>query len=190
MTLEGAAATPLAALLFGSLSLENYGIPAGRPVVAIASGRNIDTILLSQMGDKHGGGRWRRMKDEFEDLRSKLAAGGWLVKGSVRPLATPEEGIAFVDVLTENLPDGWDLIDAFERLDFGRWRDKKDINGTLRSFGQYHQRWNHSKEESLTHPMTNRGQELKLSLERLDAGMTTIYEILKDSGWRTSIAFR
>jgi len=178
MTLEGAAATPIASLLFGGLSFEKYGLPEARPVVVVASGRNIDGALLARQVAEHGEGRWRQLKDHLDGLRRKLKSAGYLQDGSVRPLSTPEDGIAFVDFLMANLPSGWDLIDAFELLDFGGWKEKKDINGSLRSFGQYHQRWNHSKEESLTHPESNRGQQLENVLYLLETG-TPMEEALK-----------
>lgn len=170
LTLEGAAATPIAALLFGVLSFERYGITDDRPAVVVASGRNIDGDLLAQMVSVHGGGGWSRLKDQLTRLKESLRAGGYLKFESVRSLSTPEDGIAFVDFLMANLPEGWDLIDAFELLDFGDWKAKKDINGSLRSFGQYHQRWNHNKEDSLTHPESNRGQQLENALHLLAHG--------------------
>ncbi|HSA60420.1 MAG TPA: pyridoxal-phosphate dependent enzyme [bacterium] len=179
LTLEGAAATPVAGLVFGALDLESYGISQDQPVVLVASGRNIDPALLTRMTAEHGEGRWRRLREQFDRLRARLATAGYLAGGSVRSLETPEEGIAFVDCVLANLPEGWDLVDAFELLDFGPWKEKKDINGSLRSFGQYHQRWNHSKEEALTHPESNRGQQLELSLRGLSDGAPAS-EILKE----------
>lgn len=179
LTLEGAAATPVAGLLFGALALEEYGVPRDWPAVLVASGRNIDPALLSRMTAEHGEGRWRSLRDHFDGLKARLAAAGFMAGGSVRLLATPEEGIAFVDRVLEYLPEGWDLIDAFEVLDFGPWEKQKNINGSLRSLGQFHQRWNHSKEEALTHPESNRGQQLELALKSLSGGASKSH-ILKE----------
>lgn len=178
LTLEGAAATPIASLLFGGLSFERYGLAGGQPVVVVASGRNIDAALSAQMSAAHGEGRWRQLKSDLARLKETLKAAGYLRFESVRLLTTPEEGIVFVDFLMSHLPEGWDLIDAFELLDFGPWKSKKDINASLRSFGQYRQRWNHRKEDSLTHPESNRGQQLENALHRLSLG-TPMEEVLE-----------
>jgi hypothetical protein len=105
-------------------------------------------------------------------FKAGLAAAGFMAGGSVRSLKTPEDGIAFVDLVAAHLPEGWDLIDAMELLDFGPWKERKDINGSLRSFGQYRQRWNGSKEEALTHPESNRGQQVEGLLHLLANGAT------------------
>jgi hypothetical protein len=178
LTLEGAAAVPVAGLLFGAVILRSYGVPEDRPVVLVASGRNIDPALLSRMVAEHGEGRWRTLRDRFARLQARLASAGFLKDGSVKHLATPEEGMAFVHCVLRNLPEGWDLIDAFEVLDFGPWKERKDINGSLRSFGQHRQRWNRGKEDALTHPESNRGQQLEGFLHLLSNG-TSLEEVLE-----------
>lgn len=59
---EGAAATPLAALLYGGLQPEHYGLAADTPVVLVYSGRNIDPTRLDQIVKDHGNGRWRDLQ--------------------------------------------------------------------------------------------------------------------------------
>ena len=173
LTLEGAAATPVAGLLFGGLSLERYGVAAGAPVVIVATGRNIDPALMSRLVSEHGEGRWKQLWSHLNRLKAELAAAGYWVGGSVRPLSGAEEGIVFVDFLVSKLPEGWDVLDALSLLDFGPWTPVKGVNATLRSLGQFHERWNHSKEEALTHPESLRGMILENALRGLEQGTLT-----------------
>ncbi|MBF0492370.1 MAG: pyridoxal-phosphate dependent enzyme [Deltaproteobacteria bacterium] len=59
---EGAAATPLVALLYRVLQLDTYGLASDTPVVLIYSGRNIDPNRLYEIDTKYGRGLWNELK--------------------------------------------------------------------------------------------------------------------------------
>ncbi|HEX5037025.1 MAG TPA: hypothetical protein VFX30_07680 [bacterium] len=92
---------------------------------------------------------------------------GFLSDGVVRTLDRCD-GLLFIDETEKNLPPGWDLLDAFARLDFGPWTTDgpKDVNASLRSLGMFDQRWQGSKLSALWHPIPSRATAL-MDHERL-----------------------
>ncbi len=160
LTVEGAAAAPVAALLYGRLQVTDPDLP----LVLAVTGRNIDPALLGSMTATYGRGQWRRaVRRRFERI---LAEAGFMEGDHVRDLRTPQEGIELADLLARHCPPAWDLIDIFDLLDWGPWRPSggKDLNATFRSYTPIgggldsgRNRWGGSKEMALLHPMDSRG---------------------------------
>jgi hypothetical protein len=79
----------------------------------------------------------------------------------IRRLRDVPDAVAFVDFLVKHVQPGTDLLDLLEtveyhwKVSFGPWRDVKDINGTLRTYGLWEDREG-SKAASLIHPLGNR----------------------------------
>lgn len=109
---------------------------------------------------------------DVERLKDSLEKTGFLEDGIIRPLDSTLDGIRFVRVAMAGLPREWDLLDAFETLDFGPWRadGEKDINASLRSMGMFRTRWNGNKWDALWHPFPSRAVVLQEFARLLDEG--------------------
>lgn len=100
------------------------------------------------------------LSPELETMIQDLTEAGFMRDGVVQPLDTWQQGVAFVDKLVPVLPQGWDLIDACELLDFGPMEETKGINATLRCMGMRGLRKDDfttvTRAGVLTHPINNR----------------------------------
>jgi len=181
---EGAAAVPIAALLFGALPFRRYGVPDDLPVVSVLSGKNIDEGLLKEVEERSRRRTWADRRSEFEGLQGALKAGGFLRNGEIRALADFEDAKSFLDLLVEHLPDGWDPIDALSRLHFGPWRPEgeKDINATLRSMGAFQERWEGNKGLSVVHPLNDRATRMVAGMDVVRRGKKTLEAAEKSLG--------
>lgn len=134
-----------------------------QPLVLVHTDRSFDPTQLKWVLPRYGlNGMTEPVENELmHRLKEVLTAHGFMRDGVVRTLPTAEEGKAFVRLVADHLPDGWDLIDAFEKLDFGEWRPdgEKDIDATLRTLGQYKRRaeFEGNKILALGHPVSGRG---------------------------------
>lgn len=183
---EGAAAVPIAALLFGALNLQQQGVPKDLPLVSVVTGRNVDAGLLRQIEERGRIRSWVQIRSEFKTMTAALEKAGFLIngeingeiRGEVRLLTDFGDAKAFLDLVISHLPQGWDPLDALARLHFGPWRPdgEKDINATLRSLGAYQERWEGNKALSLIHPLGNRGNTMVQGMGLVQMGRKTFEE--------------
>lgn len=173
---EGAAAVPIAALLFGGLNLPSFRIPQDLPVVTVLSGRNIDPALMQEVKERSSRLPWEKRRNDWEVLQKILESKRYLSSGEVRALTDFDDAKGLIDLILAHLPDGWDLLDVFSRLHFGPWRPTghKDINASLRSMGEIQERWEGSKGATLLHPLNGRATVLNAAMDLVDKGKKTL----------------
>lgn len=191
---EGSAAATLGAVLFGGLPLERYdGIAVDTPVVLVLSGKNIDAESLAAVQRRYGQDRWRSLnrRARRQALDQVLTAQGFMEQNAVKDLISAERpyhyirALNFIDTLAVNLPEGWDLIDAFRELDLGSWQHPKAVRATLRSMGEFDTReypedpaQQGNRFYALKHPLSNRANRM-IQVADILVNRPEVFEALK-----------